>query len=48
VIAPRPSTSWRMRSVSYWFALQPNVWYQTRGLSLRGLSLNRRLARSLG
>jgi hypothetical protein len=26
VLAPRASISWRMRSVSYWLALQPNVW----------------------
>jgi broad specificity polyphosphatase/5'/3'-nucleotidase SurE len=26
VVAPLASASWRMRSLSYWFALQPNVW----------------------
>ncbi len=26
VTAPRASSSWRIRSVSYWLALQPKVW----------------------
>ena len=25
-VAPRASASWSIRSVSYWLALQPNVW----------------------